>query len=144
MGVQTCSLAIIGSLQVEYSSWRLTLVSLTFRTCLLLQWVLTKLPHLTFAWMVKEKLPLESRVYIGVLHAVSSFKPYYYHELERCVTSVTMVTLLHSSTSLLPFQYGKHDRFPYMYIEDFICLSRLLIKMTFPRWIIWRFIIKKL
>ena len=58
MGVQTCSLAMIGSLQTWYSSWWLTLVSLTFLTYLLLQWVLTKLPHIVFACMVKERLLL--------------------------------------------------------------------------------------
>ena len=49
---------------------------------------------------------------------VSSCKPYFYHELETCVTSVTMVTLPYSSTSLLPFQYGKLGRFPYMCIRS--------------------------
>ena len=69
MGVQTCPLAMIGSLQVEYSSWWLTLVSLTFHTYLLLQWVFTKLPHLTLASMVKKRLGLllGLGVYIGVL-----------------------------------------------------------------------------
>ena len=67
MGVQTCSLAMIGSLQVEYSSWWLAQVSFTFLTYLPLRWVLQKLPHLAYVWIIKERLILGLRVYIGAL-----------------------------------------------------------------------------
>ena len=67
MGVQTCSLAMSGSLQVEYSSWWLAQVSFTFLPYLPLRWVLQKLPHLAFVWMVEEIHILGLRVYIGVL-----------------------------------------------------------------------------
>ena len=52
----------------------------------------------------------------------SSSKPYFYHGLDMCVTTVTMVTLLHSSVSLLHFQHGKHDHLPCMYIKDIISI----------------------
>ena len=66
MGVQTCSLAMFGSTQVAYFCWWLALVSLTLHTYLLLQWVCTKLCHLTLACVVKKKLIWGLRVYIRV------------------------------------------------------------------------------
>ena len=52
------------------------------------------------------------------LPMISSSKLYFYHGLETCATAVTMVTLLHSSTSLLYFQHGKHDHCTCMYTKD--------------------------
>ena len=62
------------------------------------------------------------------LPMVSSSKPYIYHGLETCVTAVTMVTLLHSSTSLLYFQHGKHDHIPCMYIKDLMNIQSSIYK----------------
>ena len=116
-GCHSCSLAMIGFLQVEYSSWWLALISLTFNTYRLLQWVHTK-PTPPHIWVngKKGKLPLRLGVYIGVYTYGKFFKPCFYHVLEMWVTAITMVILLHSSTSLLPFHHGKYDHFPRMYI----------------------------
>ena len=67
MCLQTCSLAMIRLLQVEYSSWWIVSTSLPFHTCLLFQRVCSKPPHLTLAYMVRRRLFLRSGVYIGVL-----------------------------------------------------------------------------
>ena len=67
MCVQAYPLAMIESLQVEYSSWWLAQVSFTFLTYLPHRWVLSKLLHLAFVWMIKERLILGLGVYIGAL-----------------------------------------------------------------------------
>ena len=49
---------------------------------------------------------------------ISSAKPCFYHELETRVTSVTMVTLFHSSTSLGSFSLGNYNPFSYVHNGD--------------------------
>ena len=71
-------------------------------------------PHLTLAWMVKKDAPFRGRgLILELLLVVDFLIPYFYHGLETWITTVTMVILLHSSTSLLHFHHGKYAYFSY-------------------------------
>ena len=49
---------------------------------------------------------------------VTFAKPYFYHGLETCATSITMVTLFHSSTSLGSLSHGNYNPFPCVHDGD--------------------------
>ena len=135
---------MIGLLQVESSYWWLPLVSLTFLTYLPLQWVPTKWPHLSFAWVVKERFFLGLRVYIGALTCGKFFQilflPWvrdvcYLKNYGYFVLLIHILIYLFNMVSLSTFHICVLRT-----SEAYICL---FIKMTFARWIIWVVIIGK-